>query len=312
MKQLKPVILLDKYFAGIEKEIIKILREAIFEPLIKSIPAIELKNSDNLLFDKMEKGYLWFSEGYIYGEFNAQITKALIAIGAVYDKRKAGFKIATLPHELSSAMASYQDRVSKQRHALISAIDGIDINQALKDNKTLQSQYQQTFDFIDDKIADSVKSIGIIPKITEQMKERIAEEWSENLKIYIRSWGDKEILDLRNRITTNSLYGQRAEAMVADIERLYDVTKNKAKFLARQETALFMSKLRETRYAEMGVTMYRWSTSNDERVRDTHKKLNGKIFSFASPPIVDGKGHRANAGEDFGCRCLAIPVIENL
>jgi SPP1 gp7 family putative phage head morphogenesis protein len=59
----------------------------------------------------------------------------------------------------------------------------------------------------------------------------------------------------------------------------YGVGQRKAKFLARQETALLMSKFHEQRYKEIGVTKYIWSTSNDgDRVRDDHKVLNNKVF----------------------------------
>jgi uncharacterized protein with gpF-like domain len=38
--------------------------------------------------------------------------------------------------------------------------------------------------------------------------------------------------------------------------------------------------------------------------------LNGMKFSWTEPPITNKQtGARNNPGCDFGCRCLALPVI---
>ena len=71
-----------------------------------------------------------------------------------------------------------------------------------------------------------------------------------------------------------------------------------------------VSKYRQIRYEDVGIRRYMWSTSGDVRVRHDHKELNGKIFYFDNPPITDkATGARNNPGEDFGCRCVAIPVM---
>jgi SPP1 gp7 family putative phage head morphogenesis protein len=94
------------------------------------------------------------------------------------------------------------------------------------------------------------------------------------------------------------------------IRNEYNVTRNRAKFLSRQETSLLVSKYREENYREAGIVYYRWSTSNDQRVRHDHRELNGNIFRFDEPPVVDQKsGRRGNPGEDFSCRCIAIPLL---
>ena len=46
-----------------------------------------------------------------------------------------------------------------------------------------------------------------------------------------------------------------------------------------------------------------------------HKELNarsekGEIFDFRYPPIDDPNGSRHNPGENYNCRCVAIPVID--
>jgi hypothetical protein len=54
-----------------------------------------------------------------------------------------------------------------------------------------------------------------------------------------------------------------------------------------------------------------WSTVQDERVRERHAELNGKRFKWGDPPVVDIQtGRRAESGEDYQCRCVALPVFD--
>ena len=53
----------------------------------------------------------------------------------------------------------------------------------------------------------------------------------------------------------------------------------------------------------MGIKQYIWSTSGDERVRDSHAENDGKIFSYDDPPPT---GH---PGDEINCRCVAIPYF---
>lgn len=57
---------------------------------------------------------------------------------------------------------------------------------------------------------------------------------------------------------------------------------------------------------------YIWTTQRDKRVRQTHRKLQGKCFLFDDPPTEvskSGKEHKGNCGSQWGCRCFCeIPT----
>ena len=69
---------------------------------------------------------------------------------------------------------------------------------------------------------------------------------------------------------------------------------------------------------DAGCTKYRWSSSKDSRVRDCHRALDGKIFRWDDPPEMwyETKadrvytGRHCHPGEDYCCRCVAIPVFD--
>lgn len=48
---------------------------------------------------------------------------------------------------------------------------------------------------------------------------------------------------------------------------------------------------------------YVWRTRRDERVRASHRANDGRIFDWDDPPAT---GH---PGEDYGCRCRAVPYV---
>lgn len=105
--------------------------------------------------------------------------------------------------------------------------------------------------------------------------------------------------------------GKTTTAIVKEIQHTYGVDKRRARLIARDQIAKLNSDLTKTQQTDAGVNQYTWSTSGDSRVRDGHRRLNGKKFSWDDPPVVDAKtGRRAHPGEDYQCRCVALPVFD--
>jgi SPP1 gp7 family putative phage head morphogenesis protein len=158
---------------------------------------------------------------------------------------------------------------------------------------------------------ESAKILEVQPKLDEARREALAADYNRNLKLYIQDFSKQSIFTLREAVEDNAQHGYRFDRLSEMVRHRYGVSANKAKFLARQETSLFMAKYRKQRFDQAGVRRYKWSTSHDERVRDSHKHLNGQIFSYDQPPITDrARGAKNNPGEDFNCRCVDIPILE--
>jgi SPP1 gp7 family putative phage head morphogenesis protein len=101
--------------------------------------------------------------------------------------------------------------------------------------------------------------------------------------------------------------GARVETIRDRIIERGEVSESRAELIARDQTLKLNAQITATRQIRSGVESYQWSTSGDDRVRDEHAALDGQTFSWLAPPSV---GH---PGEDFQCRCVAIPVgIEEL
>lgn len=106
--------------------------------------------------------------------------------------------------------------------------------------------------------------------------------------------------------------GLRVEDLRKKILGRFDVSRSKADLLARDQVLKLNAQITQSRQREAGITRYQWSTSSDERVRPMHAELDGEIFSWDDPPITNDDGDRNHPGEDYQCRCVAIPIMPEL
>lgn len=141
-------------------------------------------------------------------------------------------------------------------------------------------------------------------------------------KTALKEWTDLNV-DLINSIPKNSLgdmedivldgfkNSKTTKSIMQDIQHTYGVSKSKALFLARDQMAKLNADIAQMQQTDAGVEEYIWSSSGDGRVRDRHKELDGKKFKWSDPPIVDKRtGRRAHPGQDYQCRCVALPVFD--
>ncbi len=88
-----------------------------------------------------------------------------------------------------------------------------------------------------------------------------------------------------------------------------EVTQNRAQFIAIDQAGSILGQMTAKRHQNIGIERFKWLTSKDERVRETHKELNNEVFPYSDPPEVNGR--IVIPGEDYRCRCVAIPVFDD-
>lgn len=104
--------------------------------------------------------------------------------------------------------------------------------------------------------------------------------------------------------------GERVETLRDRIMAQTSAVRSRASLIARDQVLKLNANVSHARHQAAGITEYIWRTSRDERVRETHRDLDGQRFRYDTPPIVDPKrGRRENPGGDYSCRCTAEPVI---
>lgn len=145
---------------------------------------------------------------------------------------------------------------------------------------------------------------------TGDFYSRQLEVWTGQNVDLISSIPQNSLEKMKNIVLEGYLEGKPSKTVIKEIQNSYSVDKRKACFIARDQLAKLNSNITQHQHRDAGVSKYRWSTSMDSRVREGHKSLNGKEFSWDEPPIVDKKGRRCHPGEDYECRCVAIPVFD--
>ena len=266
----------------------------------------------NALIRAILRGRVQYTGEHFEGTFSIAVSRAIKAMGGTWDQRtkKWHIKRAQLSPQVSVAIGTASGLVQRTKERIGKHLDKL---QELMENDpefTFDKAFGTSLNTLEDRFEKGIEGITVAPEFTPEMLKNLAEKYSHNMNLYIKKWTKESIVRLRDRVLINTFQGKRAENLVSSIEHDFMVSATKAKFLAKQETSLLMSQFREERYKSAGVEKYRWLTAGDSRVRGYHKRLNGKIFTWDNPPVVDASGHRAHPGQDFNCRCVAVPLVE--
>ena len=129
----------------------------------------------------------------------------------------------------------------------------------------------------------------------------------------IHGMTEEQTRDIEQSVFRDVQAGASAKDIRANINEIVQGTKTRAKLIARDQVNKFNGRLSELRQTSLGVEKYTWRTSDDERVRPDHQRLDNEVFSWDNPPatVTTGKraGERNHPGGDINCRCIAEPIF---
>lgn len=319
-------------YERLEAEITRFFREEIYEPLLKELgaPVKAIRNAYDFeknardlaaLKSAIDSGRVRFYRGRFSGKFSSKLSRALKALGARWDGKQGSFSLPSsqLPPEIKHAIAASESAFKKAAERVTERLAAV-TPEALLEKLDLTRIFDTSIYRIDKDIQKSLEGITISPTLTPEARARIAEEYTRNLNIPIKDFIQKETLELRKRIIERSYAGYRYEGMVKEIQQSYGVSQRKAKFLARQETSLLMTKFKQVRYQAAGSNEYIWGCvkmPHQHRgakykpgdVRYYHGLNEGKTFKWSEGAVVNANGEKKNPGQDYGCRCFARPIV---
>lgn len=290
----------------------------IFKPCLKIVESDTVSNDSSVLRQAVELGKIYFQDNAFYsrtGRFSNAIARELEKIGAKYSSYRRAFLInkANIPTEILWAI----DLVKAQTAAKVALLQGFLAKQA---GELLKEEKKLVFDTAVETIMQDLqkrvyqnakdKKIELItPKLTEFKKTEIAKNYANNLDYWIKNWTEDEIVKMRDTVGKLAIDGKSAKDIEEYLTKQYGVSKRKAQFLARNETAIATTSYLEAKYTEEGFTHFKWRTNLDGRERPEHKKLNGQIFRFDDPPIIyERTGQKGLPGETYNCRCTFTPI----
>ncbi|UPW82334.1 minor capsid protein [Lysinibacillus sp. Ag94] len=126
---------------------------------------------------------------------------------------------------------------------------------------------------------------------------------------YIKTIHEDYFTSIEKAVYDGVKKGSSIKQIREQLMKEVDISKNKAQFIAVDQAGTILGQMTAQRHQNIGIEKFTWYDSADERVRDSHKRLSGKVFSYEDPPTVNGRV--VLPGEDYRCRCVAIPVFDD-
>ena len=169
------------------------------------------------------------------------------------------------------------------------------------------------------KNAFDIDLSNIIEK--EILGDTLAVAIQQNVEL-ITSIKNDFINDIGSNVFTNYKKGFRHGELINEIRERGNVSYSRAKLIARDQTAKVNADFEEERNKKLGFDIYKWKGTGDARERDSHRVLNNMLCKYSDPTVYsddEGKtwkkrksigGYIGKCGEDYQCRCLAIPYIK--
>jgi SPP1 gp7 family putative phage head morphogenesis protein len=157
-------------------------------------------------------------------------------------------------------------------------------------------------------------------QFTPEMVDKVAVAATQNAKLIV-DVGDDIKQNVSQAVRDGFLKGQRWESIVDSVEDglngrvgVFKKAANRAALIARDQVATLNGTLTKDRNESLGISLYEWQTAGDARVRDSHKALNGEIFSWSGTVEANGRAYKEAPGgifpgSEINCRCVAAPVF---
>lgn len=123
----------------------------------------------------------------------------------------------------------------------------------------------------------------------------------------IRGLADDILKRVAQETTTALLAGESVKDLQARLRKQLEVSDSRARLIARDQTSKLTSDLNRKRHEEAGVDSYIWRTSQDERVRPRHSRLEGTKYRYGEST---GAEEGLPPGQPIQCRCTAQGVVE--
>lgn len=144
-----------------------------------------------------------------------------------------------------------------------------------------------------------------------QLKDMLQATISENVQL-IKTIPQRYLTQVQGAVMRSITTGNGLHDLVPFLASQKDISHRQSQLMALDQTRKAMNNLSKGRMQNVGITEYMWvHTGGSAEPRPLHKNvLNGKVFSFDDPPVIDEKtGDTGIPGQAINCRCRMKPVI---
>lgn len=162
------------------------------------------------------------------------------------------------------------------------------------------------------------------------LEETISGFTKENVDL-ITNLRDSTVKDINGIINRGIKQGLRKETIRKQILEGTDLqkgrfrkTRTRAQLIARDQVDKLNGQLSKNRQTGVGMSRYIWRTSIDERVRPSHRAMEGRLCRWDDSTVYSDDGGvtwkpragiggiEQHPGQDYQCRCWAEPDFTSL
>lgn len=189
----------------------------------------------------------------------------------------------------------------------------------------LKETANQLKDFQDKEFEKQLeKSIGVSIKEQSEWWNNMIDSWSDTnyqlIKSNARNFVNKINVIVEQSITNGTTVSELKQAIQKATSGLSDA---KCRLLARDQIGKLQGQISQGQMTELGLELYIWSTSGDERVRDSHLEMEGLLCRWDDASVYSEDGGKTwiprpsgaiemHPGQDIQCRCVALAYFPEI
>ena len=167
-------------------------------------------------------------------------------------------------------------------------------------------------------------NLGVEFPVYESWWPETKQRWADENYRLISKMATEYIDQVNRKAELAVTNGWSPRQLAAEIRKSNaSMTRGRANLIARDQIGKLNGQTTQARMEAVGLDLYEWSTSLDERVRDSHAEMEGKLCKWADSTVYSddvGKTWKIrpaswcqfHPGYDIQCRCTALSYWQEL
>ncbi len=162
---------------------------------------------------------------------------------------------------------------------------------------------------MDSVMRAELKKVGFAVEFTQTpaMRDALSATIGENIGL-IKSIPSKYLSDVEGDVMRSVTAGRDLKTLSDDLAKRYDLTRNRAAFIARDQNNKATAVMAKARRLSLGIKQAKWVHSGGGvHPRKSHVAASGKLYDVEKGCLIDGE--YIMPGELPNCRCQSKAVI---
>lgn len=330
-----PIVEPREYYINlIAKGLNRYFDEKIINPINDILVGFTVINTKDALLTAIENNTVYYKNNAFRTKekFTNAVSTILIAIGAKLIRGSYYIEKSLIPLKYSQALAEKETKTQSVLMAILLLLANFnyrnnDVSKYIEKPVTAMFETLQrdiykgmvkegvplsTLGFVSPKTPQKETSLIFLidkTKLTKQSNQ-IAKDYIYNLQFWIKKWEEKNIIKMRKDVLKMIQEG----ASIIDVQNYFinrwNIAKNKAIFLARNESYLASTAIKADEYKKIGATKFIWGKSSSKEKRKLHETYYNKVFDLDNPPIIDEKLNiKGLPRQIWNCKCHMLVVV---